>query len=358
LVKELQFLVGGRVDNIYNPEKEEFILQLHVSGKGKQILRMISGKLFYLASWKKPAEAPSGFCMFLRKHLGGARLRGINQLESERIVELLFEKKDGKERLVVELFGKGNILLCDENNIVLSALVYHKWKDREIRAKFDYSYPKREYNLFDIKLDELTLLFNKSDKNVVKCLASDLGLGGSYAEEVCLISDVDKDKKAIDADEKEIKAIFKVLGNIIETKIKPLIVYDKDEVKDIVPFNLKVYDKLKVKEFKGYSEAFDDYFLVEFKEEKPKSKQEKEIERIKRMFETQKKQIDGLGVKEEKEREKAELIYNNYKLLGDILSELKKAAEKHSWDEIKERLKGHKVIKSVNSKEKTIEVEF
>ena len=27
LVKELQFLVGGRVDNIYNPKKEELILR-------------------------------------------------------------------------------------------------------------------------------------------------------------------------------------------------------------------------------------------------------------------------------------------------------------------------------------------
>ena len=97
LVKEFQFLVGGRVDNIYNPQKEEFILQFFVSGKGKHIVKMISGKLIYLASVKSPAQEPSGFCMFLRKHLGNSRLSSIKQLESERIVEFVFEKDQKKK---------------------------------------------------------------------------------------------------------------------------------------------------------------------------------------------------------------------------------------------------------------------
>ena len=126
LVKELQSLIDSKVDNIYNPKKEELILQLHIPNKGKQLLRIISGKFLYIASKKQPSQEPSQFCMFLRKHLDNSRLRSIKQLNSERIVEFLFEKQE-KKKLIIEFFGKGNIILCDIDGTILSALIYHKW---------------------------------------------------------------------------------------------------------------------------------------------------------------------------------------------------------------------------------------
>ena len=357
LVSELQFLVGGRVDNIYNPKKEEFILQFHVTGKGKQIIRVISGKLFYLASSKAPATEPSGFCMFLRKHLGNSRLKSIEQIDSERIVEFVFEKEE-KKKLIVELFGKGNVLLCDKNDIILSALVYHKWKDREIRAKGKYIYPKREYNFLDLKLGDLKKLFGKTENSLVKCLAAELGLGGTYSEEVCLLGKVDKDNNPSHLSEKEIKDILKLINKIANNKIKPLIVYQDKEVKDVVSFELGIYKNSEKKEFKKYNEAFDYYFLNEFKEEKPKTKSEKEIEKFKRRLDGQEQTIKDLMDKEVKERGKADLIYQHYELINGILDEMKKAAKKYDWKEIEKRLKGHKLIKGVNSKDKTIDIKL
>jgi len=39
------------------------------------------------------------------------------------------------------------------------------------------------------------------------------------------------------------------------------------------------------------------------------------------------------------------------------MDELNKISLKHSWKEIKEKLKGHKVIKEINEKEKKIIIE-
>ncbi|MBW2974300.1 NFACT family protein [Candidatus Woesearchaeota archaeon] len=356
LVEEFQFLINSRVDNIYNPKKEELILQLYASGKGKQILRIISGKLIYLASSKPPGEEPSGFCMFLRKHLGNSRLKSVRQLGSERILEFVFEKAE-KRRLIVEFFGKGNILLCDENNIILSALVYHKWKDREIRARLKYTYPEMQHNLFGLKQETLKELLKKTDKSLVKCLAADLGLGGVYSEEACLLAKVDKNAKPAELDEKEIKGIFKHINDLIKSSIKPSIVYKDNEVKDIIPFGLKTYDNLEKKGFSSYNEAFDYYFSNEFREEKPKTKHEKDLEKLKRRLEQQEQTIKDLTGKELKERKKADLIYQNYELVNNIILELRKAADKHGWKEIEKRLKGHKLVKSVNPKEKKVEIE-
>ena len=56
-------------------------------------------------------------------------------------------------------------------------------------------------------------------------------------------------------------------------------------------------------------------------------------------------------------RQKGELIYQNYQLIKEILDELNKASKKYSWKEIKEKLKGHKVIKEVNEKERKVIIE-
>ena len=93
LLPELKQLVDQRIDKIYHPTKQELVIQFHVTGKGKRILRLIAGKFIYFTQSKEPADNPSGFCMFLRKHLSNARLKSVHQLESERIVQFTFENK-------------------------------------------------------------------------------------------------------------------------------------------------------------------------------------------------------------------------------------------------------------------------
>ena len=71
----------------------------------------------------------------------------------------------------------------------------------------------------------------------------------------------------------------------------------------------------------------------------------------------QEKQIKKWERESEESKRKGELIYEKYPIFKEIVDELKKAQEKYSWDEIKKKLKGHKHIKEVNSKEKSVLVE-
>ena len=355
ILKELKLLVDQKIDQIYHPDKKELLLQFHVTGKGKHILRIIAGKYLFLTETKEEYGEPSGFCMFLRKHLGNSRLRSINQLGSERIVEFIFEKKDGKEKLIIELFGNGNILLTDENHTILSAVEYHRWKDREIRAKVEYQYPKRPINIFDLKLKDLKETIKNSNKeSIVKTLAIDIGLGGLYSEEICLLTKLDKNKKPTEITENNIKKLSDEISNLLKNKIKAKIVYKEDELIDAVPFDLEIYNKNNKKEFETFSQTLDSY--ASSKKEVKKTPKQKQIEKLKRIIEKQQEKIKELGEKEKTQKERAELIYTNYKLIDEILKEIKKASEKYSWDEIKEKLKGHKIIKEINTKDKKITI--
>ena len=103
----------------------------------------------------------------------------------------------------------------------------------------------------------------------------------------------------------------------------------------------------------------DTYFTKELKiTRKQESAYEKKINELNRIIEEQKATLDSLKGKEEENRKKAEQIYNNYQIIKEILVEINKASEKYSWLDIKKKLKGHKMIKDVDVKEKKVVVEI
>ena len=356
LVKELKILVNSRVDKIFQTGKKEFYFQFYVSSVGKKILR-ITDKLIYLTEKKPAITEPPGFCMFLRKQLDNSRLKSVKQKESERIIEFLFEGKNTR-KLIVELFGGGNLLILDENDVILSAAHYERYRDREVLAKSPYKYPKMEHNLFELKLKEMKELFKKTKKeNLVKCLATELGLGGVYSEEVCLLANIKKSIKPFEINNKEIDEILSIIKKLVNKKINAVIVYDKEAV-DVTPFSLEFYKELEAKKFKSFNSALEYYFTHEFKEVRKKSSYELKLEKLERIITEQKLMIKGMEKGEKENRAKAELIYNNYALVKEVLYEIKKAKEKYSWEEIKEKLKGHKLVKDVDVKEKKVVVEL
>ena len=357
LIKELKILVNSRIDKIFQAGKKEFYFQFYVSGVGKKILR-ITDKLVYLTARKPAISEPPGFCMFLRKQLDNSRLKSVKQKEPERIIEFLFETKTSARKLIVELFGGGNLLILDEKDIILSAAHYKKYKDRDVLAKSPYKYPKMEYNIFDLNLKEMKELFKKTEKeSLVKCLAVELGLGGIYSEEVCLLSKINKSSKPSEINNKEVDEVNSIIKKIINKKINSVIVYDKEAI-DVLPFSLESYKGLEAKKFESFNEALDYYFINEFKEVRKKSSYELKLEKLERIIGEQKMMIKGMEKGEKENRAKAELIYNNYALVKEILDEIKKAKEKYSWEEIKERLKGSKLVKDVDLKEKKVVVDF
>mgnify|MGYP001620164216 CR=1 FL=1 len=88
LVNELQFLANGKISQIYHPESNVLLLQLHASGRGKQLLKIISGKWLCLTQQKESALKPSSFCMQLRKYIDNAIIKKLYQKDSERAVIL------------------------------------------------------------------------------------------------------------------------------------------------------------------------------------------------------------------------------------------------------------------------------
>ena len=359
IIKELQMLINSRVDKIYHSSNQGLIMQFYIKNAGKKTLKIIPGKHLYLTETKEGHDEPSGFCMFLRKHLENSRIKEIRQIKPERIAEFVFEKEGKKSVLITEFLSKGAIVFCDENYTIINASEFIDFSTRKIRPKVKYDHPKMQYDFFEITKENLLEIFKNTGKDsIVTSLAVDLGFGGIYSEEICSLSKINKNKAPQELSDKEIDAIFKSIKSITNKKIEPVIYYNLNEAIDVFPFELKFYSGLEKKKFEAFNESLDYYFSKEVKSEKKPTKHDKDIEKIKRIIEEQKATIENMKISENKNREKGELIYNNYKLIEEILTEINKAAGKYSWKEIKEKLQGHKVIKDLNIKDKEVVVEI
>jgi len=83
--------------------------------------------------------APDGFVGFLRKNLEGKTAQGITRVQGERIVEITTRSK---ERLVFELFRKGNLILVGEDGMIYACLQKDDTGGRMVARGERYNYPK------------------------------------------------------------------------------------------------------------------------------------------------------------------------------------------------------------------------
>jgi predicted ribosome quality control (RQC) complex YloA/Tae2 family protein len=322
LVKELQDLISAKIDQIYQPKKNELILQLHRPNKGKKLLRIILPSFAFLTSLKKDMPKDiSEFCKTLREHINNARIRKINQIKNERIIELVLEKEK-KYSLMIELFSKGNIILC-ENNKILRALFVQKLKERIIKKDKTYKAPLKKYHIFE-KSDFEKAIKNSKD-TISKTLAVTLGLGKKYAEELCLRAGLNKLNKGIKKQETE--KLFTELEKLGKQAINPQIIFENKEIVDIVPIKLQIYSDSEQKEFKQYNEALA-FVLDKLAESEKKSKAHtqftKKLEKIETKITKQKETLAKLKKDAQECQRKGELIYENYQKIKEVLTKKKK----------------------------------
>ncbi|MBS3106878.1 NFACT family protein [Candidatus Woesearchaeota archaeon] len=354
LVGEMHFLVGGRVDKIYHPRKEEALLQFFVPGKGKHLLRIIAGKALFLSESKEGQEEPSGFCMFLRRHFENARLLELQQVNSERIVKLTFDTKEGELHLYTELFGQGNLVIS-KDGMIINALQQKTWADREIKKGKEYVFPKKGFNAFTLDEKAFTKALD-SDKDLVLRLAKEIGLGGTYAEEICLLADVDKKSKNLSS--LELKKLFAAYEKILGRKLEPQVVETAGKVVDAIPFPLLSFKDKDLRPCQSFNEAMDILYQEGVGAEAFVSKHQAEIERIQSIISGQEKNVESLLAEAEQEHKKGGLIYEQYALISDILKQVNAARKTLSFDEMKKKLKGHKIVKEIDGKEKKVTIDL
>ena len=298
-----EIIIHSRVNNIYQLNKKTILLKLHKTDTPPLRLVAEAGRRLHLTTYAlKPPKTPPAFCMALRKHLRGAWLEKIEQYEFERVVTIYFKTRTGMMKLILEFFGEGNVILTNEKGEILQALVFRRMRDRNIVRREVFQFPPSRGNPFQVTRNELEELFRKAGEiQVVRPLARFIGLGGFYAEEILMRAKVKKTtpsnalvRSAVDVIFTELQGL---LSAILGFKTQPHIVLDENgSFIDVVPFKLKLYEKLKSKGYSSFNEALDEFFLRVIVAERAVASIEidkltKEAEKLKRIMAEQEKAL-------------------------------------------------------------------
>lgn len=131
LVAELQCIVGGRVDKVHQPERDEIAVGVRTYDASYKLLISASPAhpRIHLTSHSKknPKTAPL-FCMLLRKHLASGRITSVTQVGFERIVKVTVESYDElgdytEKALYVEIMGRhSNIILVNSEGKIIDSI--------------------------------------------------------------------------------------------------------------------------------------------------------------------------------------------------------------------------------------------
>lgn len=370
LVQELKQLENSRLDRPYDLQGsssgKQLVLQLNKSeatGSSKRFLAILSPSSIFF-SLRKPAtsEVPGSFCTFLRKHLDNARLVSIAQFGSERILELVFSSKTGELKLVVELFSKGNVLLLDEKGIIIAAAEQQNWKDRTVRPGFNYSPPPSSADFASIEFSQFSAAVLSSEKDsVVKCLATDLGLSGVYAEELCASANIGKEKKPSELSESELQQLFSSLQQLTSRKPNPVAVLDDTgRISEVFPFPTAAIAAAKTRQFSSFSEAVEAIMLQQQSSavSPAEAALSRKIREMEIAIDQQNSTIAGMGKAVEENTKIAEEIYVHYQEIKQVLDDYNKLRKSFTQEQLKEYFKGNKLVKNIDEKTGTITVEI
>lgn len=241
-------IIGGRIEKIYQPQKEEIVIQIHNAGKKFRLLLSSNASNTRVhitqASYDNPSTPPN-FCILLRKYLLGGRITCLSQPGLERILEFNIESANEigditLKTLVIEVMGKhSNIILLNQNRKIIDAIKHIDFSTsrlREVLSGRDYDYPLTQDKLdpLTITLDEITSklgLINDIRELEKKLVAAFTGISPFFASQVVhaisdsLMSNENSDKNNVIL---AAKAVFDLFQKIKLNRFKPYIISDTE----------------------------------------------------------------------------------------------------------------------------------
>ncbi|MCK4849428.1 MAG: NFACT family protein, partial [Candidatus Heimdallarchaeota archaeon] len=373
VIKDLQGLIGYRVDNLYLDISDRFFL-FKLKGKGiyrNPFLLIEPGLRIHITEFKHTVpERPSDKMLALRSHLKGTILENIKQVDFDRVVELELSGKH-QYRVYIELFGnRPNFVVVGDENKVLYASWYKKMRHRDILPGKEFQLPpsrgKSILEMSTTDIEKIIILDENQDEQIVKVLARNFGGGGALMEELLARAVIPKKKICSGLKINDIEKFTSVIKEItLELEeLVPNVSLDSQETPiSFQPIMFKSNPQ-KVRKFETFSSALDFFYsfdspvlspgLSRFQQKKTQfEKVMKAQEETLKKYEIQQKQYKKIGDK----------IYLQFDIISELLSTILNARKKNvNWDEIEQKMNqaklqgisSAKIFRGINHKQGTV----
>ena len=229
---ELSLLIGGRIDKIHQPAREELVLGVRTRDGAYRLLINVSAGTARVNMTRESIENPKTppmFCMLMRKRLGGARLTGIRQDGAERILCLDFDAVNEMGdhvplTLAAEIMGRrSNLILIGGDGKIIDSIkrvTPEMSAVRPVLPGMEYTLPPRgsRLSLTDFTEGELSgCLTLLAKKRISSALVQTFeGISPVFADEAVWYMNGGDDKPAGDLTENELPRLCEWLNSEAE----------------------------------------------------------------------------------------------------------------------------------------------
>lgn len=362
LVEEIKpFIEGAFVNKVQELAENCFKFSLH-SKEGSKELVIVPEALFLTQHRLQAAKRQGSFSVFLRKRLYNKKILSLSQHEIDRLLVIEFQEYF----LILELFGEGNIILCNKDLQIIFPLHSQEWKDRIVKKGQQYKFPaSKGLNPANLSPQQLSQVFMQSSQPAINQLISSLNIAPLLAEEAFHKAGIPKSTQSSSLNPEQISRLCSAISSIYSVSLELLSPCICNNT--LLPFKVSCTE---CTEASSLNEAIDSHysktiFLKEFKEEDSETSAKKLA--LQKSLEEQLRARAGLQEAAELNRKKGEAIYAHSAEIIQLIEEIKNAQKKgFSEKAINEKLLDAKnknlplarIFGSLDQKRKKLQVEL
>ncbi|CAM9584233.1 unnamed protein product [Lampetra planeri] len=368
VVSELRrSLLGMRVNNVYDVDTRTYLVRLQ-RPDAKAVLLIESGTRLHTTEFEWPKNnMPSGFSMKCRKHLKSRRLVSVEQLGTDRVVDLQFGSNEAAYHLIVELYDRGNVVLTDHEFTILNLLRFRTDESMDVKLAVRERYPRDAAALAvqaPLSVERLTEILEAASKGdqlkrvlnphmtpgpavIEHCLLqAGLPEGAKLGQGFDLTRDLPKVLQAIALSEEfmERASDFQGKGYIIQKREKKPSVDATQQPEELLtyeefhPFLFAQHSRGPYLEMDSFDKAVDEYFSKMEGQKIDIKALHQEKQALKKLDNVRKdhtRRLDALQQAQEEDRRKAELIEVNLLVVERAITVVRSAlANQLDWAEI------------------------
>lgn len=335
LVDELQCLVGGRVDKVHQPERDEIAVYVRTYDSSYRLVLSASSanpRAHLTEHTKKnPATAPL-FCMLLRKHIGSGKITAVEQVGFERIIKISVESYNELgdltvKYLITEIMGRySNVILVSEDGTVIDSVKHVDGTVSSVReilpgGVYAPPPPQNKVPLTGFGADD-TIPFDRPVKADKAILSSVAGISPLTAREIVYSVFGTTDVNAADVNTNkaaELKLAVMKLGERVRNKdFSPCIITDNatGKLMEFSAVDIRQYERLaSVQSAGSMNEVVDDFYYRRDMHDRMRQKSAGIVKLLNNNIERVSKKLSILErtVKDAENREE-------YKIKGDLLT--------------------------------------
>ncbi len=276
-------ITGAKIDKVQQPERDMLLLSLRLmSGNGRLLVHGgVGSARVHLTDgrFENPAEPPM-FCMLLRKHLVGARIRSVEQPEGERILLLHLDARDelGNETektLAVEMMGRqSNVILIGPDGVILDCMRRVDSAMSAVRPLLPgmlYRLPPKQAKpaFFESTSEQRRELLLAAEPGIALddwLLRTFSGLSPLLCRELCFRAFGETSPRFPELSAEQIERFCAEMDALCELvhsgALRPVMLLDGEKPKDFSAVPVGQYgDALAVEQRESFSALLDEYYL-------------------------------------------------------------------------------------------------